>query len=193
MHLHDGLAKAAMAAGAEIHVNSRVVEIDWTSSTKVTTTTSQGTQWTFDVLVGADGLKSIVRRKILPNAKPKPPTNNCAYRAIVPMEKIRKDPIARELVDKCQMNIWQSEGAYIITYPISNRNSFNMVWSHHRGQPIEDVEDVDMDEVRLLYRDFDPRLKRICDMAPTVRRWPLLVTGPLETWSNPQKNVVLIG
>lgn len=29
-------------------------------------------------------------------------------------------------------------------------------------------------------------------MIPTSKRWPLLVTGPLDTWSS-QKNVVLMG
>jgi len=30
-------------------------------------------------------------------------------------------------------------------------------------------------------------------MVPTAKRWPLLVTGPLESWSSEQKNVVLMG
>jgi salicylate hydroxylase len=68
-----------------------------------------------------------------------------------------------------------------------------MVWSHHRDHPIEDVEDIDMEEVRLLYKDFDPRLRRICDIVPSVRRWPLLVTGPLKTWSTAEKKIVLMG
>lgn len=193
MHLHDGLAKAARREGAEILIDSRVVDFDWTSHRQVTVCTEKGRKYCFDLLVGADGLKSAVRNKFLPNVRPKPPTTNCAYRAIVPMDKIRKDPVARELVEKCQMDIWMSSNAYIICYPISNRNSYNMVWCHHRDKATEDTEDVDVDEVRLIYRDFDPRIRRICDMVPAVKRWPLLLTGPLETWSTPQKNVVLMG
>ncbi len=193
MHLHDGLAEVAKTEGAEIFIDSRVSSIDWTTSKQVTVTTEKGKKWTFDLLVGADGLKSVVRKAILPNIKPKAPTSNCAYRAIVPMEKVRQDPFLRPLVEKVQMDIWMTPHCYIISYPISNGKDYNMVWSHHRDQLVEDVEDVDMDEVRLLYKDFDPRLKRICDLVPSVRRWPLLVTGPLESWSSPQKNVVLIG
>lgn len=68
-----------------------------------------------------------------------------------------------------------------------------MVLSHHRSSLVDDVEDADMDEFRATYKDFDPRIKRIVDMVPTARRWPLLVTGPLKTWSTPEKNVVLMG
>jgi salicylate hydroxylase len=91
------------------------------------------------------------------------------------------------------MDVWMAPKAYIIKYQISNGQDFNMVWSHHRDYLVEEVEDVDMEEVQKLYQDFDSRIKRDCDLVNTVRRWPLLVTGPLETWSTPQKNVVHMG
>ena len=43
------------------------------------------------------------------------------------------------------------------------------------------------------YENYDPRIKRIVDMIPEEQRWPLLVTGPLKSWSSPQKNIVLVG
>ena len=86
-----------------------------------------------------------------------------------------------------------SDKAYIISYPISAGRDFNMVLSHHRPIPVDQVEDVDMNELRETYKDFDPRIKSIVDMIPEARRWPLLVTGPLDTWSTPEKNIVLMG
>lgn len=83
---------------------------------------------------------------------------------------------------------------YIITYPISNAKDFNLVLSHFREPPVDTVKEVSIEEVRNEYKDFDPRIRRIVEkiQAP-VSRWPLLLTGPLNSWSNREKNIVLIG
>jgi salicylate hydroxylase len=166
---------------------------DWTSSKRVAVITETGQKYSFDLLVGADGVKSVVRRKILPRVKPAPPTGNCAYRAIVPCSKIRADPELRGLVEKLTMEVWMADKSYIISYPISAGQDFNMVLSHHCSRLVEDVEEVDINEFRETYKDYDPRIKKIVDMVPSVKRWPLLVIGPLDTWSSTEKNVVLMG
>jgi salicylate hydroxylase len=191
-HLHQGLVDIARKEGAELVINARVNKIDYSGDT-VKVTTEAGGAWECDLLIGSDGLNSTVRRTLFPNVKPKPPTGNCAYRAIIPYEKIRKDPVAKDLIDKLTMEVWMAEDAYIITYPISNGKDFNLVLSHHRDPPVEKVEDVKMEELRETYKDFDPRIKRIVDMIPSAQRWPLMVTGPLKSWSNEKRNVVLMG
>lgn len=68
-----------------------------------------------------------------------------------------------------------------------------MVLSHFVDHPITSAEDAEVDEARQRYKDWDPRIRKIIDMIPSVKRWPLLVTGPLSSWSNPSKNIVLMG
>lgn len=145
-------------------------------------------------------VQSVVRRSLFPNVKPRPPTGNCAYRAIVPYEEVRKDPITRELVEDANgnpmntMEVWMASTGYIISYPISGGKDFNMVLSHFRSPPVDAVQEVSIDEVRQEYKDYDPRIKRVVEMIqPPISRWPLLVTGPLDSWSNAEKNVVLVG
>lgn len=179
--------------GCDLQIRSRVIDLDYSNGGLVKVQTAAGKTYTFDLLIGSDGVSSIVRSTLFPKIKPRPPSTNCAYRAIVPYEQIRRDSLASTLIKRPTMEVWMSENAYIISYPICGGRDFNMVLSHHRDLPISAVEDIDIAELHKQYEDFDPRIKRIVDMIPHAQRWPLLVTGPLASWSSPQKNVVLMG
>lgn len=155
--------------------------------------TEAGDEYTFDLLIGSDGLKSVVRSILFPDVKPRAAINNAAYRAVIPYEEVwRKVPEAREIGNS--IDVWSVPRGYVITYPISGGRDWNTVLSHFREEPVTDMEqDVDMNEVREYFKDVDPRLKKIIDIIPETKRWPLLITGPLKSWSSPQKNVVLMG
>ncbi|KAK3687067.1 hypothetical protein LTR37_019181 [Vermiconidia calcicola] len=199
-HLHNGLVEVARKNGVKIVIDSRVSAFSQQADGKVGVTTEKGKSYTFDLVIGSDGVQSIVRKTLFPDVKPKPPTGNCAYRAIVPYEEVRKDPLTRELVEDKDgnlirtMEVWMAPSGYIISYPISDAKDFNMVLSHHRNPPSDSVREVDIGEVHKEYEDYDPRIRRIIEkIPPGVQRWPLLQTGPLESWSSPEKNMVLIG
>lgn len=165
-HLHEGLVTIARQNGAMIHIASRIADVDFNKD-KPTVTTDKGVVYEFDFIVGADGINSIVRKKLFPHVTPEPPTTNCAYRAIVPYEQIRKDPVAKTIIEKLTMEVWMAPGAYIITYPISAGKDFNLVLSHHRPEKLRSTQsNVPIEELRQEYKDFDPRIQRIVDMIP---------------------------
>jgi salicylate hydroxylase len=191
-HLHTGLAESARRHGADLIIDARVASIDH-SSNPVKVTTEKGAKYMFDLLIGSDGLKSTVRKTLFPKVKPRAPTNNAAYRGIIPYEEVfAKVPEAKGLLGNA-IDVWGSPDGYCITYPISAGKDLNLVLSHHRPDYVEDVQEVDMDELRDFYKDYDPIIKKVIDLVPHSLRWPLMVTGPLESWSSATKNVVLMG
>lgn len=199
-HLHNGLVEVARRNGVEILIDSRVAKLERRQNGKVSVATDKGREFSFDLVIGSDGVQSVVRKTLFPDVKPRPPTGNCAFRAIVPYEQVRNDPLTRELVEDKDgnliktMEVWMADTGYIISYPISDAKDFNMVLSHFHDPRVDTVRGVDLEEVRRQYDGYDPRIRRIIEMIPPgVSRWPLLVTGPLETWSSPEKNIVLIG
>jgi len=96
----------AKKRGCTIIIGSRVAEIRYEgmAENRVSVRTERGKEHTFDLLIGADGVSSVVRRTIFPGVTPLPPSGNCAYRAIVPMERLLEDPELRGL-DPLQMNV----------------------------------------------------------------------------------------
>ena len=170
-HLHDGLATVAQRLGAEIFIDAKVTKVKYQESEKVIVETQKGPTYEFDLLIGADGINSITRKTLFPDVFPEPPTTNCAYRALVPYDQIREDPIARELIEKLTMEVWMGDNAYIITYPISGGKLFNLVLSHHQPEKLRATQaDVPIEDMRNEYKGFDPRIRRIVNMVDkTVR------------------------
>lgn len=76
-HLHTGLAEGARRHGVKIVVDARVKRLSYEHS-PVEVETVKGAKYSFDLLIGSDGLKSVVRSTLFPDAKPRAPTNNAA-------------------------------------------------------------------------------------------------------------------
>lgn len=99
-HLHNGLVEVARKNGVKILIDSRVARLEYKDEGKVRVFTEGSSQpHEFDLVVGADGVRSVVRQTLFPDVKPRAPSGNCAYRAIVPYEEVRKDPLTRGLVE----------------------------------------------------------------------------------------------
>lgn len=191
-HLHSGLAESCRRHGVNLVIDARVAKIDYSSSKQVTATTTKGATYTFDLLIGSDGIKSVVRSTLFPDFRPYAPTTNACYRAVIPYTEVfAKVPEARTFL-RNSIDVWGCDNGYVIGYPISGGQEFNLVLSHHRDNYVEDVEEVDMDEFRAFGKGFHPIVQKIINICPYSKRWPLMVTE-LKSWSSPQKNVVLMG
>jgi len=193
-HLHMGLAEGARRHGAEIVTGFRVGEVESRGVGRgVVVVSEKGMRREFDLVVGADGIKSAVRRAVFPDLKPKATSNIAAYRAVLSYEEVfAKIPEARNRIGNT-MDIWVGPGGYILLYPLTGGRELNVVTAYEQPRPVTELEDVDVQEFRDHYKGWDPFIRKILDLVPHTKKWPLLVLPPVKSWSNEDKNIVLMG
>lgn len=193
-HLHAGLAEGARRHGAKLIVGFRVAKLQQHGKGKgVTVTSEKGSSHHFDLVIGADGIKSAMRRFIFPDLKPQVASNIAAYRSVISYKEVfEKIPEARTRLGNTA-DVWVGPGGYILLYPLTAGTELNVVTAFEQERPITELEDVEIEDFRRHYEDWDPFIVKIINMVKDTKRWPLLVIPPVKTWSNEEKNVVLMG
>src|SRR5207247_2681835 len=87
---------------------------------RVAVTTADARSFSGAALVGADGLRSFIRSKLIGDGEPQP-IGYVAHRTIVPMDDITADVHRREVV------LWGGPGFHIVHYPLRRGTLFNIV------------------------------------------------------------------
>lgn len=159
-------------------------------------TLANGTVITADLLIGADGIRSQVRKfAVMPNEIVEPhTTTNCAYRAIVPGHIMRADPKVAHLMDEPYSNCWIGYRRHIMAYPIRNGTLYNMVMSHP-GQATVGLwnEPGNLEEMKAHYAGWDPIIDSILPKIEGCLKWKLADLPALSTWVSDTGKAVLIG
>ncbi|KAI9438617.1 hypothetical protein H4582DRAFT_185184 [Lactarius indigo] len=155
-----------------------------------------------DVIVGADGQRSIVRRAVTEDAEPEPtPTGLSVYTGSIPMSDIRKHVPLRQLADGWLF--WAGEGRAVLGYPVRRHQEFAIhVWWEdlkksaavsRPGAPDSWNPTTSLSSIRYKEGQMDSRLRFLLDHAGPVSRQSYLVMPRLESWVDESESIVLIG
>lgn len=98
-----------------LHLKSTVVAVDPDAPS---VTLASGEIIEGDVIIGADGIKSIVQQAVLGHVNPARATGDAVYRALIPTSVMISDPDLRSLVDVPEMTGWMGPGRHIMAYNI---------------------------------------------------------------------------
>jgi len=139
-----------------------------------------------DVVIGADGIHSMVRAAL---TEPVPPAYSglCAFRALVPAAD------APEFARRPAQVLWVGPDHHLVHYPVSAGKFVNLVAFAPAGDYTTEswTATATVDELLAEFAGWDERLVALISAAGTPGRWALLDRAPLTGWST--GTVTLLG
>ncbi|GLI76939.1 hypothetical protein PoHVEF18_005221 [Penicillium ochrochloron] len=189
-NFHTALHERALDLGVSVKLAARVVKYD---SQAGSITLADGTSASADLIVAADGVKSIARREVDGSDGPSfERTGFAAYRATVDVAKMKADPEISWLLDRPNLNIWIGNQRHVMTYTIGAGKSFNMVLSHpDNTDPLTWDQSTALGDMKREFQGWDSRLEKIISMIETTIKWPLVSGTPLSRWTT--GHLVILG
>ncbi|KAG5732077.1 3-hydroxybenzoate 6-hydroxylase 1 [Termitomyces sp. T112] len=146
-----------------------------------------------DLVIGADGVRSVVRDIVVGRKDAPLKTGDAAYRATIPTAEIVKDPVLKPFVDDAEANVWMGPGRHIVGYCIRAKKEYNLVMIHPSNGEGEVPVPTDCEQMRADYADFEPRVRKLLDLVPSTMSWALCDHNPLDSWVHPSSKICLLG
>jgi 6-hydroxynicotinate 3-monooxygenase len=187
-YMHRGDLHAALAsivAPERVTHGMRLSRFD-AKGEGVTLHFENGEQATADLVVGADGVHSIVRAQLF-GAEQARFTGRVAYRTTFPASLLDEP-----LLDGSAK--WWGPDRHIVLYYVNPRKD-EVYFVTSTPEPEFEIESWseigNLDTLRAAYADFHPRVRAVLDVCPAVHKWALVEREPMPQWSGDR--VTLLG
>ena len=174
--IHTSLLEGAQAlSNIETITNTRIVRVEQDADS-VTVYDQHGNAHRGHALIGADGVKSVVRQQYVGDDARV--SGHVVYRAVV-----EKDDFPEDLRWNAA-SIWVGPNYHLVHYPLRGGEQYNVVVTFHsREQEEWGVREGSREEVQSYYRDCCPRAHQLIDMPKSWKRWATADREPIGQWS----------
>lgn len=187
VHRADLQAVLSTAVGLEhIKLGHRLVDLVQHSD-HVSLSFDNGQHIDADLVIGADGARSITRRWML--GYDDALYSGCSgFRGVVPADRMHLLP------DPETIQFWVGPGGHLLHYPIGDKGDQNFLLVERHPSPWPSREWVlpasEGEQLRL-FKDWHPAVVEMITAVPISQRWGLFHRPPLGRWS--KGRVTLIG
>ncbi len=171
--LQQLLLQRARALGVTVQLGQRVTRCDQSKS-GIEVQTANGDTFTADALVCADGVRSTLRDQLF-DTTPPVFTGHVCYRGLVDAKKLPSTLSPGGIV---------GPGRHFVFYYVRNKTLLNFVAQHEEPGWREESWSVegDIEELRSMYRDWDPQVTAILQNVVKTYKWALYTRPPLAQW-----------
>ncbi|AWW41771.1 MULTISPECIES: FAD-dependent monooxygenase [Streptomyces] len=184
--LHHALLTACRDSGRiELLPGKEVVEVQ-PQHPGALVRCADGSVHSTGALVGADGLRSRVRRLLVGDAEPVD-SGYVAYRGTVPIEELAGIGGLRE---PDSMVIWAGPGLHLVQYPVRRGELCNQVATFDTRRYTQHVGDHGA-QLRAAFAATCADVRAGIALMNSSRRWPLFDRPPVTGWS--RDGITLVG
>lgn len=190
---HNILLEKAVSLGITIKLNAIVTKIDFDTPAVYL---ENGDFYKGDLVLGADGENSQCRNLLLGRSEPPIHAGDVIFAMDIKADLMWQHEDLREFLDPPNVNMYFGPGTHIVVFALKEDGLVHIIGSRYddpdnkvRARP----QPMDMAEIRTFLKDWDPRLRKIVDIAEEGLRWTLTKTSELRQRSHPNGTFALIG
>ena len=175
----------AMVPDNSVHLNARCVHVR-ADARGAAATFADGKEIEADVIVGADGIRSIVRESLFGEA-PARWTEQMAWRCIVPIDRVpeRVGPGRSVAIDRSEYVGWIGPNGHVICYPIRGGELYNMFVGHVSQDWVAEswTAPSTREEMLAAHAGWNEALLEMLGQVQDVYKWGIYDRDPLARWT----------
>lgn len=153
----------------------------------VTLTFANGVTRQADIVIGADGVHSIIRRALYGDDNPTY-TGQSVWRAL-----LKGNDVPPEVLEPSGSTQWWGPGCHLVSYYLRGREVVNVVTQEDTDKWVEEGWSIagDPDEMRASFPNPEPRLKTLLGLVTQCSKWGLFTRPLTHDWG--RGRIQLIG
>ncbi|GAA3538064.1 3-hydroxybenzoate 6-monooxygenase [Zobellella aerophila] len=174
--VHLSLLEGAQETGrVEFKTDTRIQRVEQDEN-GVSVYDQHGNLYRGVALIGADGVKSVVRDTYVKD--PAKVTGHVVYRAVVEKEDFP------EALRWNAASLWAGPNCHLVHYPLRGGEQYNVVVTFHsREQEEWGVTEGSKEEVESYFQGICPMARQLIELPKSWKRWATADRDPVAQWS----------